>query len=91
MSNQPLTWLLTLPLHLLPGGWIPLALNLFSAFTATLILGVLARSIDLLTKLFPSLTKNSPRLLDGCLKKLNSNGKTFVIYENIYCAQMNFE
>jgi len=52
---------------------------------------VLARSIDLLTKLFPSLTKNSPRLLDGCLKKLNSNGKTFVIYENIYCAQMNFE
>jgi len=48
MSNQPLTWLLTLPLHLLPGGWIPLALNLFSAVIAALILGVLARSIELL-------------------------------------------
>jgi tetratricopeptide (TPR) repeat protein len=48
MSNQPLTWLLTLPLHLLPGGWIPVVLNLLSAVLAALILGVLVRSIELL-------------------------------------------
>ena len=48
LANRPLTWLLTLPLHLLPSGWIPVALNLFSAGIAALTLGVLARSVELL-------------------------------------------
>ena len=48
LANRPLTWLLTLPLHLLPAGWIPVALNLFSAALAALTLGVLARSVELL-------------------------------------------
>ena len=48
MSSRPLAWLLTLPLRLLPGGWIPVALNLFSALTAAATLGILARSVSLL-------------------------------------------
>ncbi len=48
LANRPLTWLLTLPLHLLPAGWIPVALNLFSAALAALTLRVLARSVELL-------------------------------------------
>jgi tetratricopeptide (TPR) repeat protein len=48
MASRPLTWLLTLPLHLLPGNWIPFALNIFSAVVAALTLGVLARSVELL-------------------------------------------
>ncbi|MDR3458771.1 MAG: DUF2723 domain-containing protein [Verrucomicrobiae bacterium] len=47
MTNRPLTWLLTLPLHLLPAGWIPVALNLFSAAMAALTLGLLARCVQL--------------------------------------------
>ena len=49
MSNRPLAWLLTLPLRLLPAGEIPPALNLFSAATAAAVLGILARSVQLLT------------------------------------------
>ena len=48
LANRPLTWLLTLPLHLLPAGWIPVALNIFSAALAALTLGMLARSVELL-------------------------------------------
>ena len=48
MATRPLTWLLTLPVRLLPGGWIPLALDLFSAAIAALTLGVVARSVELL-------------------------------------------
>ncbi len=48
LVGQPLLWLLTLPLRLLPEGWIPVALNLFSAITAALTLGLLARSVQLL-------------------------------------------
>ena len=47
-ASHPLTWLLTLPLHLFPAGWIPVALNLFSAGIAALTLGLLARSVELL-------------------------------------------
>ena len=48
MTNEPLTWLLTLPLRCLPAGWIPVSLNLFFALGGALTLGMLARSIELL-------------------------------------------
>jgi tetratricopeptide (TPR) repeat protein len=48
MAGQPLLWLLALPLRLLPAAWVPLALNTFSAFTAALTLGLLARTVQLL-------------------------------------------
>lgn len=48
MTTQPLFWLLTLPLRLLPAGWVPMALNLFSAVCAAAVLGILARSLELL-------------------------------------------
>jgi predicted Zn-dependent protease len=49
MTSQPLLWLLTLPLRLLPAGWVPVALNLFSAVCAAAVLGLLARSLELLS------------------------------------------
>jgi tetratricopeptide (TPR) repeat protein len=44
----PLLWLLTLPLRLLPAAWVPMGMNLFSAATAALTLGLLARTVQLL-------------------------------------------
>jgi tetratricopeptide (TPR) repeat protein len=46
--EQPLLWLLTLPMRLLPAVWVPWGLNFFSAFTAALTLGLLARTVQLL-------------------------------------------
>lgn len=46
-QNQPLLWLLTLPLRLLPAGWIPASLNIFSALCASVTLGLMARSVQL--------------------------------------------
>ncbi len=48
LSEHPLAWLLTLPLRLLPNRDIPWALNFFSAVTAAAVLGILARSMQLL-------------------------------------------
>ena len=48
MAGQPLLWLLTLPLRLLPATWIPISLNLFSAVCGALTLGLLIRSVQLL-------------------------------------------
>ncbi len=48
MLGQPLLWLFTLPLRLLDPRWVPLGLNCFSAATAALSLGLLARTIQLL-------------------------------------------
>ncbi len=48
MAGQPLLWLVTLPLRLLPAAWIPAGLNLFSAVCGALTLGLLARSVQLL-------------------------------------------
>ncbi len=48
MVGQPLLWLVTLPLRLLPAAWVPPCLNLFSATTAALTLGLLARTVQLL-------------------------------------------
>ncbi len=44
----PVTWLATLPFHLLPAAKIPLALNLFSAVCAALVLAILARCVAIL-------------------------------------------
>src|SRR5438477_6655848 len=46
--NHPLTFALLLPFRLLPEAWIPLALNLFTALCAALVLVLLARSVALL-------------------------------------------
>ena len=46
--GQPLLWLFTLPLHLLPAAWVPLALKLFSASLAALVVGLLTRTTQLL-------------------------------------------
>jgi tetratricopeptide (TPR) repeat protein len=47
MNGQPLFWLLTLPLRLLPAGWMAPGLNLFSALCGALTMGMLARSLEL--------------------------------------------
>ncbi|MBW8863514.1 MAG: hypothetical protein JF609_01045, partial [Verrucomicrobia bacterium] len=44
----PLTWLATLPFHLLPAAKIPVALNFFSAVCAALSLVLLARCVAIL-------------------------------------------
>jgi tetratricopeptide (TPR) repeat protein len=46
--SQPLTWAVLYPFRWLPQGWIPLALNLFTAICAGLVLVLLARSVALL-------------------------------------------
>src|ERR1035438_5343912 len=48
LVGQPLLWLMTLPLNLLPVAWVPFFLKLFSAAMAALILGVLTRTVQLL-------------------------------------------
>jgi tetratricopeptide (TPR) repeat protein len=49
MNTQPLLWLLTLPLRLLPSGWVAPALNFFSALCGAFTLGILARSLELVS------------------------------------------
>ena len=46
--DQPLTSIILYPFRLLPEAWIPLALNLFAAACAALVLLLLARSVALL-------------------------------------------
>jgi predicted Zn-dependent protease len=48
ISGQSLLWLLTLPLKLLPAGWVSLLLNLLAALTGAATLGILARTMELL-------------------------------------------
>ena len=48
LARHPLLWLLTLPVRLLPEAMVPLFLNLFSAATGALTLGVLARTLKIL-------------------------------------------
>src|SRR2546428_6319999 len=54
---QPLTAALLYPFRFLPEAWIPLALNLFMAICAALVLLLLARSVALLPH---DLTRNEP-------------------------------
>jgi tetratricopeptide (TPR) repeat protein len=48
MVGQPVLWLLTLPLRLLPEAWVAVGLNIFSAVTAALTLGLLVRTVQLM-------------------------------------------
>lgn len=48
MIDQPVLWLLTLPLRVLPAAWMPLALKLLAAVLAAAILGLLTRTVQLL-------------------------------------------
>jgi hypothetical protein len=48
--SEPLTWLVTYPLHWLPTTVIPLALNVLAAVCASLTLALLARSVALLPR-----------------------------------------
>ena len=53
MVGQPLLWLVTLPLKVLPAGWVGLAVKLFSAALAAGILALLTRTIQLLPWDYP--------------------------------------
>jgi tetratricopeptide (TPR) repeat protein len=53
--GQPVLWLLTLPLRLLPAAWVPDLLNFSSAACAAATLGLLARSLQLLPWTNPTL------------------------------------
>jgi tetratricopeptide (TPR) repeat protein len=46
--TAPIFWLVTLPFSVLPASVVPIALNLFSAICAALVLWLLARSVSLL-------------------------------------------
>lgn len=46
--SNPLVYLITLPFHVVPTAWTPLALNVASALCAALVLGLLARTVALL-------------------------------------------
>ncbi|HEY3861426.1 MAG TPA: tetratricopeptide repeat protein [Verrucomicrobiae bacterium] len=46
-TASPLFILLTFPLRILPAGWLPPALNIFTALCAALTLGLLARSVSI--------------------------------------------
>ena len=48
MTGQPLLWLLTLPLKFLPAGLAAVMLNLLAALTASVTLGIMARTLELL-------------------------------------------
>lgn len=53
--GQPLLWVLTLPLRVLPEAWVPVGLNLFAAGCAAGVLGLLAASLELLPWSIPPL------------------------------------
>lgn len=57
LTGQPLLWLLTLPLRLLPAGWVPAGLNLFFAVAGAVTLGILAWSLELLPWFRPLATR----------------------------------
>jgi tetratricopeptide (TPR) repeat protein len=48
LVGRPITWLLTMPFQLLPGSVLPVALNLLAATLAAIVLGLLARAVELL-------------------------------------------
>src|SRR5712671_2687595 len=58
--RQPLTCAVLYPFSLLPAGWLPFALNLFTAICAAFVLALLARSVLLL-----------PGAMDKSLSKLS--------------------
>ncbi len=48
LGNEPVLWLLTLPLHLFPASWAAVELNIFSALCGAWTLCLLARSVQIL-------------------------------------------
>ena len=48
LGNQPLLWLVTLPLRWLPSAWVAVELNILSACFGAWTLGLLARSVQIL-------------------------------------------
>lgn len=48
LVGQPVLWLLTLPLPVLPAAWVPLLLHLLAAVLAAAILGLVTRTVQLL-------------------------------------------
>ena len=56
ISDRPLFWLFTLPLRLLPAGWMALGMNLFSMACGVVTLGIMARSLELLPWSRPLMT-----------------------------------
>ena len=62
LADRPISWLLTLPFHLLPATWVPLALNLFAAALAAWTLGLIARSVELLPWSCPPVDNWAARL-----------------------------
>lgn len=48
MVGLPVVWLVTLPLQALPALWVPLALKLLAAILAATVMGLLARTVQLL-------------------------------------------
>lgn len=48
LANQPALWLVTLPLRLVATNWIAPGVNLLSALSAAIVLGLLVRSVKLL-------------------------------------------
>ena len=48
LGNQPVLWLLTLPLHWLPASWAAVELNIFSAICGAWTLCLLARTVQIL-------------------------------------------
>ena len=78
MVGHPLFWLLTLPLRLLPTAWVPWGLNFFFAVIAALVLGLLARSVQLMPWNWPLRDENRwlrilPVLLACCVCGLEFN------------------
>lgn len=49
LFGTPARWLLTLPLRILPAGWVPVCLNLFAAACASVTLALLVRCVLLLS------------------------------------------
>jgi len=48
LVGQPLLWLLTLPLYLLPAGWVALGMKVLAAALASAIMALLVRTLQLL-------------------------------------------
>jgi tetratricopeptide (TPR) repeat protein len=51
--GSPLVWLCSLPLRILPAAWVPIATNVFAAACGAIILGLVARTVELLPPLRP--------------------------------------
>jgi tetratricopeptide (TPR) repeat protein len=65
--RQPLTCAVLYPFSLLPAGWLPFALSLFTAICAAIVLALLARSVALLLGAMGTPRPNSDEVGRGVL------------------------